>query len=89
MTVVTTAVLIGLGGVITFCVGTWLAMRRRDQTYDLEALRQVHDRDEIDRAYNEQIGPDEFDHVTCLSCGEEYDLKRSACPRCGRTSFNF
>jgi hypothetical protein len=53
----------------------------RDSRYDLESLRKLHDKVELERISLEEN--EEFDSVHCLRCGEVYSARLPLCPRCG------
>lgn len=71
----------GMGCVVAAALG--LKALRRDP-YDLRALRDLDE--------NERDGdPSEpelhkVDRILCVHCGDEYNIRLPACPRCGRSS---
>lgn len=70
-----------------FCsVGALLAVpgmirSRSESRYDLNALRNLHEKEELRQIEIE--APAEFDSVHCLQCGQVYNFRLAACPRCG------
>ena len=60
-----------------------LAVRERGRLdpYDLEALRKVHEREEIQRLLDEEQLPDN-DVAVCPHCGSAYNEKLGSCPNC-------
>ena len=52
--------------------------------YDLNALRDVHEREAVKLLLIDNPDePEEFDSVHCLNCGEVYNIRMPICPACG------
>ena len=69
---------VGLLGILVFAVRR---LRRRDP-YDLEALREVHERATVQTLLEEEPIPDS-DTVVCRNCGASYAATIGVCPECG------
>ncbi len=71
--------LIGLSGFLLLgCVV--IAIKGVQERYSLSALRDLHEESEILKREREiEL---EFDSIYCLGCGEAYDTRLPACPRC-------
>ena len=68
----------GLAAALYFAT---LGMRRRDP-YDLEALREVHEREAVQALLDDEPTPDS-DSVVCRNCGACYPAGIGVCPECG------
>ena len=56
---------------------------RAGDPYDLRALRELEDREEI-RVLNEVEPEADADQALCIHCGEAYDSRLPFCPNCKR-----
>lgn len=76
------SVLLGLVvlGAIGALAGAVFERRGRDR-YDLAALQEIHEREEI-RALLDDEPVVEADEILCRGCGEVYPARLPACPRC-------
>lgn len=72
------------GGVVLMAIAgyRWLRGRTRDR-YDLGALREVHDRVELEEI---EVGTAREDagSITCPHCLQAYDRRLGICPNCRR-----
>lgn len=71
-----------IGGTGSLLVGVVVAILNRKDKYDLDTLKEVHDREEVRNLEVEE--PPEYDSFMCRGCGEVYDIRIRSCPRCGR-----
>jgi len=71
-------ILVGVLATAVFAVGR---MSRRDP-YDLQALREVHEREAVRTLLEEEPTPDS-DTVACRGCGACYSARIGVCPECG------
>ena len=58
-----------------------LFVRRRGR-YDLESLREFHDREEVRQL--EPDDPGDIDSLFCSNCGTAYSVRFPACPQCSK-----
>jgi rubrerythrin len=76
-----TAVLVVCGLGLIGATGGLLNRRRRDR-YDLDALREIHEREAIRALLDNEPTPDS-DTVVCRNCGTCYAANIGVCPECG------
>lgn len=66
-----------------FAAAVWPRMRRlRRDPYDLDSLRELHEREELREIEHDDV---EYDSVVCLHCQAVYSNRLPACPRCGHS----
>jgi hypothetical protein len=70
------SVLFAIGGSLKI-----LFSGRRDK-YDLNLLREVHEKAELNQAGDDYVSP-EADEVVCIRCTQTYGTRFPACPHCG------
>ena len=76
-----------IAAVAMFVIGAWQAWRPRlkRDPYDLGALRDLEEQEELRRAMEEAAPPEDPDTVTCPFCLREYSVRFPVCPHCRRS----
>jgi len=74
--------LIGIAG-FSALLALWFGLipRLRRDPYDLEALRRVHEREELMELDPGDVSY-EADKVVCANCGRSYHVRFPICPHC-------
>lgn len=75
--------LLAIGSCLVFAVLGLLALRQRRDPYDLQLLREIHEREEMLKA---RVPDPHGDLVYCPYCSDVYSSEYPMCPKCGRSA---
>ncbi len=72
---------LAIGSALAFVGALLTGVKLMKSKYDLNTLRDFHEREELKNIELEE--PGEYDSVHCMNCGEVFNIRMPLCPRCG------